>query len=441
MNSCQFNHYQLNCRKSLQHGNVLVLFLISVVVMISMVAMALDSGHLLLNKGRLQNLVDAAALHAAKELDDGATHAEARSAALTMLQLNLAHLDFRELNTAINLSGADISSNQMTAQLNVTFSQRPDPFIVDGTNAARYVQVSLEQIALDNFLADIFNMNKQLTASAVAGPSTAIVECFNNLVPMLVCGSNVPETPDSFFGLPKGDMFVMKIGSNTSSAIGPGNFQLIRLGTNTGADDIRRAMAGEDLVGQACFSTGPSNGSVPTEPGNTVGPVIQGLNTRMGRWQGPVNSIDHPRDINVCQGQEIALNEEGNDVEEGWEDKAYRYNDYVANTEAGAACTVPTNGLTNSSTNALPPAEYERRVLAVVVGECDGETNGANNLDYLGAGCFFLTQDVEQSGQEAYVIGEFIEECVSEGTPSGDADDAPGPYTIVLYHTPDSTDS
>ena len=55
----------------------MVLFVISLLALITLASLALDGGHLLLNKGRLQNLVDAAALHAAKELDLGATRAEA----------------------------------------------------------------------------------------------------------------------------------------------------------------------------------------------------------------------------------------------------------------------------------------------------------------------------------------------------------------------------
>ncbi len=423
-----------------QQGNILIMFMVSLITILVMASLALDGSHMLLNKGRVQNLVDAAALHAAKELDDGATHSEARAAAITIIRANLSHGDLSELASVIDLSSININSSQVTAQMNIAFSQRPDPFIEDNANTARYVKVEITALNLNNFFADILSFNKQIGATALAGPSTALEECFNNLVPMMVCGEDIPPTANSFFGLPKGELYLTKIGSNANSPIGPGNFQLLRLGNNTGAADIRAALAGEDYVGQSCFSTGTGNASVPTEPGNTVGPVSQGLNTRMGIWQGPVNHNDHPRDINNCQGELINLNATGDGLEATAAAKAYSYATYLADNIAGGSCSNIPNQTTGNivSTN---PAQVKRRVLNIVIGKCDGNTNGANNIDYLGVGCFFLTQAVQHSGPESYVIGEFIDDCTSEGTPSGLAEDKAGPYTIVLYHVPGSTDS
>ena len=56
-----------NTLSNKQHGNILVVFTVALFALIGMASLALDGGHLLLNKGKLQNLVDAAALHAATE--------------------------------------------------------------------------------------------------------------------------------------------------------------------------------------------------------------------------------------------------------------------------------------------------------------------------------------------------------------------------------------
>ncbi|MFQ3236175.1 MAG: hypothetical protein ACI9C4_001746 [Paraglaciecola sp.] len=414
-----------------QSGNVLVLFVISLSVLIIMASLALDGGHLLLNKGRLQNLVDASALHAAKEIDLGATRADASDAAINLLKLNLAHTDQSALARAIDLDNTD---NNSTAILSIEYSEFPDPFAVAGIDTlAPYVKVSLRQLSLDNFLADIFNFNKRISATAMAGPSTAVINCFTNLVPVMVCGSS----DTSPFGLIHNNLLVMKIGSNTESAIGAGNFQLIRLENNAGSADIRTAMAGEENITQTCFNTGVDNASVPTEPGNAVGPVAQGLNTRMGTWSGPVNSTDHPRDTNICQGVKIEINENGS-LEEGAEAKAYRAATYdIDNADmADKSCASTLTGDIRH-TDALAG----RRVMNVVIGDCTGESNGANNIDFLGVGCFFLTQSVEQKGQESYVVGEFIFDCTGGGDPSLEPVDSPGPYKMVLYHVPDSMDS
>ncbi|MBA6390710.1 Tad domain-containing protein [Colwellia sp. BRX10-3] len=422
-----------NIRKPLryQSGNVLVLFVISLLVLLIMASLALDGGHLLLNKGRLQNLVDAAALHAAKEIDQGATRADASAAAVNLLNINLTHSDQSELARAIDLGDTDDNS---TAVLTIEYSEFPDPFAVAGTDIdAPYVKVSLSQLSLDNFLANVFSFNKRISATAMAGPSTAIRNCFTNLVPMMVCGSS----DTSPFGLIHNSLYVMKIGSNTDSAIGAGNFQLIRLENNSGGADIRTAMAGEENIAKTCFSTGVDNASVPTEPGNSVGPVAQGINTRMGTWNGPVNSIDHPRDENICQGAKVNINDDGSLVAEDIHN-AYRAATYVTDNvgTADKSCTSPLTG-DIKRTNATAG----RRIMNVVIGDCTGESNGANNIDFLGVGCFFLTQSVEQKGQESYVVGEFLFDCPGGGDASLEAADTPGPYKMVLYHVPGSKDS
>jgi len=426
-----------------QSGNVLVLFVISLLTLIIMAAMALDVGHLLLNKGRLQNLVDAAALHAAKEIDQGATRDQASAAAVNLLQLNLAYIDQSELARAIDLDDNDADS---TAILTIEYSEFPDPFAVAGLlDDAPYVKVSLTQLSLDNFFADIFSFNKQVSATALAGPSTAIINCFTQLVPMAVCAEKNSPLPN--FGLGMKKLYVMKIGSNTDSPIGPGNFQLIRLDNNSGAADIRSAMAGEDSIAQICFDDSDDNQSVPTEPGNTVGPVAQGLNTRMGQWNGPVNSTVHPRDENICQGEKITIEDDGT-LEIEAINKAYSVDEYIAdNIQNDNACASLTDTpsttklLTGNVTHTMEGVG--RRIMNVVIVDCgiNEATNGANNLEFLGVGCFFLTQSVEQKGQESYVIGEFLYDCPGGGDASLESDDTPGPYKMVLFHVPGSKDS
>ncbi len=56
-----------------QTGAILVMFTIGLFSLLVVAALALDGGHLLLNKGRLQNAVDASALYAAKVVQDGGT--------------------------------------------------------------------------------------------------------------------------------------------------------------------------------------------------------------------------------------------------------------------------------------------------------------------------------------------------------------------------------
>lgn len=73
-----------------QRGAVTIIIVIALLAILMMAALVLDGGHMLLNKTRLQNAVDAAALSGAKTLSQvmGASNAAstARDAALSTLQ-------------------------------------------------------------------------------------------------------------------------------------------------------------------------------------------------------------------------------------------------------------------------------------------------------------------------------------------------------------------
>ncbi|QBY03438.1 hypothetical protein E2K93_03190 [Thalassotalea sp. HSM 43] len=439
-----------------QKGNILVLFTLGIVVIIGMAALALDGGHILLNKNRLQNYVDAAALHAAKTLDTGGNHADARSAAVEMLQANLAHGDAFEINDGVaTLPSSDsvLSTSTITAQLTVEFSQRPDPFASVTDASARYVLVRVSNVGLNSYFAGMFGLDKQISASAVAGPSTAITFCSNDLVPMMICGDST-QTAETNFGLGAGQLQALKIDSDPNSPVGPGNFQLIELDGLSGANDLRYAMAGADSSEYTCFSPGVDNESVPTQPGNVVGPVADGLNTRFGSYHGTMKGDEnaYPRDQNTCEGNLIGFDDDGEvviptvtDPDTGVvSNDYYTYQNYL-DDHATESCTssktiLDGNFLPDSTENdAIKPL---RREIRVVIGDCgDSSINGANTVDFLGFGCFFLTQQVQHTGNEAYVVGEFNSVCSGTGTPSGIAEDNPGPYTIVLYHVPGSTTS
>ncbi|WP_260679338.1 TadE/TadG family type IV pilus assembly protein [Thalassomonas sp. M1454] len=440
-----------------QQGNILVMFTIGLFVLIAMSALALDGGHMLLNKSRLQNYVDASALNAAKVIDDGGNHAQARAAAIELFNINLAHSDAAEIANSFDISN-----------LVVSFYHSPEDTTpaAETDETAKFVKVVVSDIDLSNFLAQIMSFNKVVSASALAGASTAIQYCFNDIVPMMVCGTPPPDPkPDNYtFGYDYGKLQIMKMDSNPDSQIGPGNFQLIRLGDSHGANEIREAMAGgNDPSANICFSSGSDDpdvdttSEVPTEPGNTVGPVAQGLNTRFGEYHGPLNKDSHlyPRDPNACEGDRIELDDEGvaymqdggtifpsvddesTPIDESLEfyQRLYTHEEYESdNAPATQQCSVDNGDW--DSTDAIA----KRRIIRVVVGNCTEQDNGANSVEFLGVACFFLTQQTTQKGNESYVVGEFISNCTGNGWPSGNTT-ANGPHTLVLYHSQNSSDS
>ena len=84
-----------------QRGAALILVVVGMVALLGIVGLALDSGHAMLNKTRLQNTVDAAALAAAKTLDQTADVALAEAAAVAMFAMNAGNAGNREIGEAM----------------------------------------------------------------------------------------------------------------------------------------------------------------------------------------------------------------------------------------------------------------------------------------------------------------------------------------------------
>ena len=102
----------------------MVLVVVGMVVLLGMVGLALDGGHAMLNKTRLQNAVDAAALGGAKELDMTGDILVARNAVEAVFGAN---------GTAPGNSEMGGAFADGTIDLEVQFSATLNPF-VSGTS-------------------------------------------------------------------------------------------------------------------------------------------------------------------------------------------------------------------------------------------------------------------------------------------------------------------
>jgi hypothetical protein len=385
---------------SSQRGSVLVLVTISMVVLLGMAGLGLDMGHAYLMKTRLQNALDAAALSGAKTLDETGDPVQAEIDARNTFSVN-AGGDMNDAGLALTaVEFSDILFDP---------AQALDP---------RYIRVSLagyQQLMWFAQILPTIGNNKLVDATAVAGPSPVLGEICD-IMPVMVCGD--PDADDdcsdgSCFGYNYNplstDEIVLKNSSHKDAGVGAGNYQLIRLGDSTGGADVRENLAGGY---EGCTNT---DGNLETEPGKTVGPVAQGINTRFGIYQGPFQP----------------------------EDKDTYKPDLVSDTHA------PTYYYSEYDDRYTPPlgpfdhpldGEAHRRVVAVPIGNCTGTTNGQGTVPLLGVACFFLTRPAEQNGaQEIY--GQIVPGCEAHGTPGPDPGTGPGPYIIQLYKDPDNTDA
>ena len=218
-----------------QRGSMIVLVVIAMASLLLMGALALDGSHMLLNKTRLQNAVDAAALSGAKTLSmvTGATGAAGltQTAALNTMTLNANAAGNKELATAIAANASGFAKVELASSVY-------GPFSFPGPANATFVRVTVANYPLSSFFWGVFQAldngnatTKAVAAVATAGPSPSNAPC--DLTPLMVCGDPAQNNPSAgmFWGFRFGDLQVLKTAANNSSAIGPGNFQLLDFGS------------------------------------------------------------------------------------------------------------------------------------------------------------------------------------------------------------------
>ena len=409
-----------------QQGITLVLISLVMLFLLGMAAFSIDLNHQVLNKTRLQNAVDSAALAGAVVADETNDVDLAEAAARATLASFINEDGNGELE-----AGNDSTS--------VTFSYDLQNFVDAGSFSPPsgendiYIRVDTEDVELNQFLSYVFGLNKNVSASAVSGRSAAIGETCN-ITPMAMCGEPTGNADDAWgYQQPGVDILnqadnnssqihALKVGSHNNTDMGPGNFQLLDFGQDAspgqggGAALVRDAMSG---AYNGCATIGET---VTTKPGNSIGPVAQGLNTRLNDFAGPIKN-----DGSILPDKYVR--EPDNKATEGedYQGDLY-YSDYVselANCESGGCGSGDYLGDSGSS---------GRRILRVPIVDCT-DAGGKTEFDVLGFGCFFLLQKVSNSGQSA-VFGQFLYECqINNGSTGVDPTDS-ALFRIQLYKDP-----
>lgn len=392
-----------------ERGIVLVLYAIGMVAIVGVAGLALDMGHAFLNKTRLQNALDAGALSGARTLSKNLGVVEAQTLALATFNQHLTG-ELGEANPPLVPT--------------VQFSATLVPFVPGASDTdARFIRLRAPSFAMTIWLARVVpGVGDSLTlgGSAVAGPlplgSPPNGEVCN-LAPFIVCAGAEPGggfdrdcSDGACYGYTLGETseIVLKTGAGGSRDVGPGNYQLIELNCGPGANCLRDNLAGKY---PGCANLGDK---VTTKPGNNVGPVAQGFNTRFGIYQGGMSAAEYPPDAVT------------------YSDSSFWYNDYLGRLRNGPHDYTPVE----QGGDGVPM----RRVLAVVFGDCSSTTNGRGEVPVLGVGCYFMTRPAEQNGHQQ-VYGQLVGECRMSGDVAENPAPGSGGIIIVLYKDPDSGDS
>jgi hypothetical protein len=397
-----------------ERGAVLVLVVVGLLALTAVAGLALDTSHVLLNKSRLQSALDAAALAAAKVLDQSASTSTATTAAGSVFTLNLAQ--YPELRNAVN-GGLTLITE---------YSSTLNPFS-PGTAPAKFVRTSITGFATQMSLVSVLGIASiNVAGNAVAGPSPPIVSACN-IVPVFMCGN--PAQPP-LFGYQVDQVVGLNQVTGSTSAIGPGNFGLLSLGGN-GASIVRSNLAGSY---SSCVGEGPN---VPTEPGVAAGPVSQGINTRFNIYNAGLSSSTYPPDpINTAAHQTSLTTDASGNIMQGStvvttaSQLSFNYSNYTSLLQSKSYDTQP---LPNGT------AAFGRRILAVPIGDCTGAANGKNTVTVSGFACVFLLQQLP-NGSNDTIYGQIIKSCDAGGKP-GIGGGTVGPHIIELYKSAGSPDS
>jgi len=396
------------------------LVVIGLVAMLAIAGLAMDSSHAFVNKTRLQNMADVAALAAAKVYDDTADTIPGTAAANSVFGINTDGSGNFEIDGAYDAGDITVI---------VQWSTTLNPFTPSGIGP--YVRVIATGFNMATGLSAVIGITTiDIRASAVAGPSPKIDNTVCNIAPLVVCANDINA---NYYGFNQADLMVLKPSPGDHGDVGPGNFKLLRLDCPGGAC-VRDAMAGDY---DACAT---EDETVETEPGVTAGPTSQGFNTRFGVYNGPISPGDYPPDLVVHQTSpplDTYLDDSDNDV--------ITYDGQIVTTATDIMGLDYSEYVSRNANpgqhNFLAPIGVKgRRVLTLPVADCSGDDTGQSTLVVEGFACYFMLQQIG-GGTDKNIFGQFVDKCVASGAPSMEPGSGPGPYIIQLYKDPDSGDS
>jgi hypothetical protein len=405
----------MDLRSGREKGSILTLLAVALFSLLAMAGLAMDFGHVYVGRSSLQNALDAAALSAAKSVNNGKSTEDASADGTATFGEHLMGI---------------LADKGATPTFE--YSETLLPFVAGAVSPdARYVRAAVANLPIPTTLLQVvpgIGESLVVAGTAVAGPipvGNADEGETCDLVPLVACadvdadGNYDGDCSDgSCFGYdvvsadtPSDTTITLKTGSGNSNdwEVGAGNFQLAELACGSGGACVREELAG---AGTGCIDNSDPN--IHTKPGDTVGPSAQGFNTRFGQYQGPVSMDEAPPDVVTTSGP---------------------YHNYLAAVESDAWNYVPVEdgGV----------GVHGRRILAVQIGNCTGTTNGSGTVQRLGIGCFFMTEPASHSGNTQQIVGQFIGECQAEGDVAEDPGAGPSAttYKIVLYKDPDTDES
>jgi Flp pilus assembly protein TadG len=289
-----------------ERGAVMVLFAMSLVAMVGMVALSSDLGRQMRMNTELQEMADAAALMAAKELDGEGDAIERAVAAVNTLRNPegranrsiFAQNDARLVQLRFAAHWADLENSPL-AVVALPGGGAPEASL---QRQAAWVQAVTDVGSAATIFAGVVGGPAQMQTMARATAGTQYVACA--VQPLFMC------LPPSGVSLDPGMMIRVK--EQPGSQWGPGNFGLLQP-PNEGNQNSNQAQITKRITRNLALSSPPIcyvNALRPTQ-GSKTGAVREGLNVRFDIFDKNADpEIKIPPAPNVLKGVEPDKNSE-----------------------------------------------------------------------------------------------------------------------------------
>ncbi len=274
-----------------QRGAVAIIVGLCIVVLVGMIGLVLDLGHMFVTKTELQNAADSCALAAARELDGGTDALlRAENMGLTVGQQN--KVDFQA--TAVSIAPADIQFST-TLSPNSSYLTRAGGAPV----TSKYAMCTLDRTGIAMWFMQVLGFGDQaVAAQAVATLSPSQTTC---AIPIGLCS----QGPAPSFGFNVGQWYSGKFGSGATGTTGSYNW-LDFSPPNGGASELKDLLAGP---GQCEL---PPVGAPVGEQGQ-IGGLSDAWNTRFGIYKGGYDATSAPPDFTGTAYTNTALIKDANE--------------------------------------------------------------------------------------------------------------------------------
>ncbi|MES2664355.1 MAG: pilus assembly protein TadG-related protein [Pseudomonadota bacterium] len=389
MKVIRLNHIKILKNKK-QRGIILVLTAISIFALIGIVALATEAGHMVLNKTRIQNIADSAALEGAKVLFETSDKQSAEAAARRRIVELMNQLD--------------IKGGSLTPQVVVLSSINPRVKATTNQNS-KYVEVTMAS-DLPKFLGSIFGdeWQKNVDADAVAG--RAPVKPTGNTCPtdentsLIMCTNQAQQSGDNtYFGYALDAVVRIHTGDPSKCGEDTGNIYALPV---AGCPAIGKTV--KSVVGDNSAEVAATINALFGLTVRDVKPPTPSITPDKVKVDSRIPEFGHAKYTRY----NFANNPQG-----------YNYDKYLADL---AICNQNPNGASCNSQGVS-----RARIIRVPVADCNGAGDHSKPTQgtVKGYACMFIPQSIGNDGMDGQVFGQFIEQGACDSLLAGGIDTNP----------------